>query len=92
MAGESASEVQQRDQLALDHSTIDMQQLRLKALKSAGREYGRRKEEARKFIQALSRILKPDQRQQLKSSSDSCGMCIAVMGCRDCCRILYAPT
>ena len=87
MAGESASEVQQRDQLALDHSTIDMQQLRLKALKSAGREYGRRKEEARKFIQALSRILKPDQRQQLKSSSDSCGMCIAVMGCRDCCEL-----
>ena len=91
-AGEAMREVEERKQRALDHSTRrvaprtrklkvgkGVQQLR--ALPAA------KKQQARRFVEALASVLKPQQLQELKSSSDSCGMCIAVMGCKDCCEL-----
>ena len=84
---------EERKQRALDHSTrhasSQLRKLRLghgmQQLRAASHE--QRKLQARRFIEALQKVLAPEQVRQLKSSSDSCGMCIAVMGCKDCCEL-----
>ena len=92
-AGESMREVEERKKRALDHSSRTaaprtrklsggkggVQQLR--ALHETNRK------QARRFVEALARVLKPQQLQELKSSDDSCGVCMAVMGCKDCCEL-----
>lgn len=84
-AGEGVGEVHERDQRALDHST---QKLRLgKGMQQLKAAAPSKHQQALRFIKALSSVLSPQQLQQLKSSSDSCGMCIAVMGCEDCCEL-----
>jgi len=80
-AGENVHEVHRRDQLALDHSTG-----RVSAEHEVQLHQGK-KQQAERFMKALSAVLNPQQVQKLQSSDDSCGMCIAVMGCKDCCEL-----
>ena len=69
---------------ALDKATL--RENVVDASRAAG-SFVRRRVEAERFMQALASVLKPVQRQQLQSSGSSCGMCIAVMGCKDCCEL-----
>ena len=95
MAGEALEEIKEREAKALDHSThrggqqrrrlgVNQGTQQLRASTQAG------KEQARRFLLAIGRVLKPEQIQELKGSQDSCGMCIAVMGCKDCCELFCA--
>lgn len=96
-AGEGLDALKEREDKALDHSTRrDDQQRHALGLDPGARqvratEHARAgKQQARRFVLALAHVLRPNQVQELKSSSDSCGVCIAVMGCKDCCELFCA--